>query len=52
MEERRGVFRVLVWKPEGKMPLGRPRQRWENNIKMNHQVLCVWEYGMYRTGSG
>ena len=34
MEERRGVYRVLVGKPEGKRPLGRPRRRWEDNIKM------------------
>jgi hypothetical protein len=32
--ERRGVYRVLVRKPEGKRPLGRPRRRWEDNIKM------------------
>jgi hypothetical protein len=32
--ERRGVYRVLVGKPEGKRPLGRPRHRWEDNIKM------------------
>ena len=34
MEEGRGVHRVLVGKPEGKRPLGRPRRRWEDNIKM------------------
>jgi hypothetical protein len=34
-EERRGVYRVLVGKPEGKRPLGRPRRRWEDNIKMD-----------------
>ena len=33
MEEGRGVHKVLVGKPEGKRPLGRPRRRWENNIK-------------------
>jgi len=32
--DRRGVYRVLVGKPEGKRPLGRPRRRWEDNIKM------------------
>ena len=32
--ERRGVHRVLVRKPEGKRPLGRPRRRWEDNIKI------------------
>ena len=35
MGHRRGVFRVLVGKPEGKRPLGRPRPRWEDNIKMD-----------------
>ena len=33
----RGVYRVLVGKPEGKRPLGRPRRKWEDNIKMNLQ---------------
>jgi len=38
---RREVYRVLVGKPEGKRPLGRPRCRWENNIKMNpREVGC------------
>jgi len=37
MGERRGVYRVLVGKPEGKRPLGRPRRRWEDNIKMGLQ---------------
>ena len=37
MEEGRGVHRVLVGKPEGKSPLGRPRRRWEGNIKMDLQ---------------
>src|SRR5215469_13928162 len=35
MGECRGVHRVLVGKPEGKKPLGRPRRRWEDNIKMD-----------------
>jgi len=35
MGERRGVYRVLVGKPEGKRVLGRPRHRWEDNIKMD-----------------
>jgi hypothetical protein len=37
MEEDRGVHRVLVGKPEEKRPLGRPRRRWEDNIKMELQ---------------
>jgi len=35
MGERRGIYRDLVGKPEVKRPLGRPRGRWENNIKMD-----------------
>jgi hypothetical protein len=39
MEEVRGVYRVVVGKPEEKRPLGRPRLRWEYNIKMDlHEV--------------
>ena len=39
MEEGRGVHKVLAGKPEGKRPLGRPRRRWEDNIKMDlHEV--------------
>ena len=37
--ERRGVYRVLVGKPEGKRPLGRPRCIWEDNIKMDVQEV-------------
>ena len=41
MRESRGVYRVLVGKPEGKRPHGRPRGRWENNIMMElHEVVC------------
>jgi hypothetical protein len=32
--EKRNAYRILVGKPEGKRPLGRPRHRWEDNIKM------------------
>jgi hypothetical protein len=39
MGEGRGVQRVLVGKPEGKRPLGRPRRRWEDNIKMDLQEM-------------
>jgi len=36
-----GVYRVLVGKPEGKIPLGRPRRRWVDNIRMDLQeVVC------------
>jgi len=40
MGEGRGLHRVLVGKPEGKRPLGRPRHRWDDNIKMD-----LWEVG-------
>ena len=39
MGEGRGVHRVLVGKPEGKRPLGRPRRRWENDNKMDLQEV-------------
>ena len=39
MGERRGAYRVLVGKPEGKRPLGRPRRRWEDNIKIDLQEV-------------
>ena len=39
MVERRGVYRVLVEKPEGKRLLGRPRRRWKDNIKMDYQEV-------------
>ena len=55
MGEGRGVYRVLVGKPEGKRPLGRPRRRWEDNIKMD---LQEWDVGVwtglswFRIGTG
>jgi len=39
VRERRGMYRVLVGKPEGKKPLGRPRRRWDDNIKMDLQEV-------------
>ena len=39
MEEGRGVHKILVWKPEGKRPLGRPRRRWKDNIKMDLEEM-------------
>jgi hypothetical protein len=39
MSERRGVYRVLVGKPEGKRPLEKPRRRWEDNNKMHLQEV-------------
>jgi len=43
MVEERGVYTFLVGKPEGKRPLGRPRRRWVNNIRMDLQeVGCAY----------
>jgi hypothetical protein len=44
MGEERGVYRFFVGKPEGKRPLGRPRRRWDDNIKMDLQEVGrgVW----------
>jgi hypothetical protein len=39
MGKRRGVYRVLVGKPEGKRPFGRPMRRWEDNIKKDLQKV-------------
>jgi len=40
--DSRGVYRVLMGKPEGKEPLVRPRPRWEDNIKMDFQAVGCW----------
>ena len=55
MGQGRGVYGVLVGKPEGKRPLGRPRHRWEDNIKMDLQEVgggCEdWmEFGFQKCG--
>jgi hypothetical protein len=42
MGERRGAYRALVGKPEGRRPLGRSRSRWEDNIKMDLPRGWVW----------
>jgi len=57
MGERKGVCRVLVGKPEERGPLGRPRRRWEDNIKMDLQDVGVgiWTVSSWRrigTGGG
>ena len=50
MGERRGVYRVLVGKLGEKRPLGRPRRRWEDNIKMDFQeVVCGGMYSIELT---
>jgi hypothetical protein len=43
MGDRRGMYRVLMGKPEGKRPLGRPRHRWDDNIKMDLQEVGCWD---------
>jgi hypothetical protein len=39
MSEGRGIYRVLVGRPEGKRPLGRPRRRWDGNIKLDFREV-------------
>jgi hypothetical protein len=41
MGKGRGVYRVLVGRPKGKRPLGRPRHRWEDNIKMDLREIGI-----------
>ena len=52
MGEGRGVHRVLVGKPDGKRPLGRPRGRWEDNIKMDLRGSGRGLWGLDGVGSG
>jgi hypothetical protein len=42
MEERRGVYRVLVGRPVGKRPLRRPRRSWEDNIKLDLREIGIY----------
>ena len=42
MGEERGVYRVLVGKPEGRRPRGKPRRRWVDNIRMALQEVGIW----------
>jgi hypothetical protein len=44
MGAKRNTYRILVGKPEGKRPLGRPRRRWVDNIKMDHREIG-WDGG-------
>ena len=46
MDMERGVYRDLVRKTEGKRPLGRPRRRWEDNIKMDLQEMGCGGHGL------
>jgi hypothetical protein len=45
MGESRGAYRILVGKPEGWRPLGKPRRRWEDNIKMDLREV-KWGHGL------
>jgi hypothetical protein len=42
MGEERGVYRVLIGRSEGKRPLGRPRRRWKDNIKMDLKEIGIY----------
>ena len=55
MVEERGVYRVLVGKPEGNRPLGRPRRRWVDNIRMDLWDVGIWtglSWPRIETGGG
>ena len=53
MGEERGAYRVLVGKPEGRRPLGRPRRRWVDNTRIDLQDLGMWTgLGWHRIGTG
>ena len=52
MGEDRGVHRVLMGKPVGKRPLGKPRRRWEDNIEMDLQEVGEGALGLDGVGSG
>jgi hypothetical protein len=45
MEEKTGAYRILEGRPEGRRPLGRPKYRWENNIKRDLQDV-KWGHGL------
>jgi hypothetical protein len=49
--EKRNAYRLLVGNPEGNRPLGRPRHRWVNNVKMDLRERLGW-YGLDLSGSG
>jgi hypothetical protein len=52
MGERRGAYRALVGKPEGRRPLERPRRRWDDNIKMDLREVGWGGHGLDQSGSG
>jgi hypothetical protein len=50
MAEKRNAYRILVGKPEGERPLGRPRRRWVDNVKVDLREMGL--YGLDLSGSG
>jgi hypothetical protein len=52
MGEERKLYKFLVGKPEGKRPLGRPRRRWEDGIRMDLREISLGGCGLDSTGSG
>jgi hypothetical protein len=52
MGEKSNAYRILVEKPEGKIPLGRPRRRWVDNIKIDLKRDRMGRYGLDQSGSG
>jgi hypothetical protein len=51
MREKRNAYRILVGEPEGKRSLGRPKCRWQDNIKIDYRDRRRW-YGLHLSGSG
>jgi hypothetical protein len=49
MGEKRGAYRILVGRPEGRRPLGTPKHRWEDNIKMDLRAV-EWGHGLDSAG--
>jgi hypothetical protein len=52
MGKERKVYKVLVGKPEGRSPLGRPRRRWEDEVRMDIREIGLGGCGLDSTGSG
>jgi hypothetical protein len=51
MGDVRGAYNILVGRPEGRRPLGRPRHRWEDNIKIDIREIGFWVCGLDSFGS-
>ena len=52
MEESRSAFKIVTGKPTGKRPLGRPRRRWEDNIRMDREEISKRGIGLIRLRIG